>query len=34
MGLKKWEEAFKPMGEPKGFELFYFMGGLQFYQII
>ena len=26
MGLKKWEEAFKPMGKPKGFKLFYFMG--------
>ena len=27
MGLKIWEEAFKPMGKPKGFKLFYFMGG-------
>ena len=26
MGLKKWEEAFKPMGKPKGFKLFHFMG--------
>ena len=26
MGLKKWEEAFKPMGKPNGFKLFYFMG--------
>ena len=26
MRLKKWEEAFKPMGKPKGFKLFYFMG--------
>ena len=26
MGLKKWEEAFKPMGKPNGFKHFEFKG--------
>ena len=27
MGLKNWEEAFKPMGKPNGFKHFSFKGG-------